>query len=159
MTFTYAGQTFRIVFYHRHEPDEKWPRRCHPILFDFTDHPLIKAPQRGSLMVRAVTHCYIERHLDGKWRTNDRLMGVACCSLDDNFNKETGRKIALARCLRPCDPAFKKAAWEAYLGRLPKLEVDKTLEALRWLYEQVPDHIQTDPENSKHLDIVEDLLK
>jgi hypothetical protein len=116
MTFTYAGQTFRIVFFHDHRPDESFfHTHCEPIIapLEFPHHVV------GS-RVRAVTHCYIERWVDKKWRVKDRLMGIACCSLKDSFNKETGRKIALARCLKPCDRVFRKQAWEAYLGRLIK---------------------------------------
>jgi hypothetical protein len=130
MTFTYAGpsptpyagQTFRIVFYHRHEPDEKWPRRCHPIL-------TCEVKREHGIMVRAITYCYIERLLDGKWENSSRLGGAACCSLDDNFSRETGRKLSLDRCLQPCDERFKKAAWSVYLNR-PRPKREKLPEGL-----------------------------
>ena len=52
---------------------------------------------------------------------------VAACSSDDNFNKETGRKIALTRALKNI-PGFTKQArtafWDVYLHRADKQHAD-----------------------------------
>jgi len=37
-------------------------------------------------------------------------------------------------------------------------DLDRIKKAVSWLYDQVPDHILTDPENSKPLDLVEQFI-
>jgi len=44
-------------------------------------------------------------------------VGWAHCSKQDQFCKETGRKVALARAVKPLDKATRKRVWEAYFGR------------------------------------------
>lgn len=43
--------------------------------------------------------------------------GVARCSMQDVFSKETGRLLALTRALRPMTKEFRTQAWEAYWNR------------------------------------------
>ena len=107
----FAGREFRIRFEHEHFPVNDAPlTHCHPI------------PAGGTKYgkVRAVTTCYIEGR---KLVTPPNPMwgivaeGVARCSLDDRFQKEVGRKLALERALIGRDHSFRKTVWEEYLGR------------------------------------------
>lgn len=43
--------------------------------------------------------------------------GTARCSKKDNFCRETGRKISLARAMKDFNKELRKQIWEAYLGR------------------------------------------
>jgi len=54
------------------------------------------------------TTCYI--------KNGDRLVVEASsvCAPEDNFSKETGRKLSLTRALRDFRKSFRKAAWEKY---------------------------------------------
>lgn len=58
-------------------------------------------------------------------RTSDFIVlgsGVACCSSNDQFCKETGRKLALSRVLldvfQDCDT--RRLVWQAYFARKQK---------------------------------------
>lgn len=56
----------------------------------------------------------------------DVLGATATCCRGDQFVKETGRKIALAKALKDRDREFRKAAWEAYFARKkPNVENDQ----------------------------------
>lgn len=57
-----------------------------------------------------VTHCCVE--VGGKPYT-----GEAICHDLDNFNKETGRKIALGRAIAPLDVTERTIIWHLYLMR------------------------------------------
>lgn len=65
--------------------------------------------------IKIVTTCYIK---------DDKLTPIennhAYCSVKDNFNKEKGRKISLARAMQYFDKPVRKEIWEAYLNRKPK---------------------------------------
>ena len=62
------------------------------------------------------TECYLFQEFDGAWRMVAE--GWADCTADDNFCKETGRKVALTRTLRSCpDKQFKRTLWNVYLTR------------------------------------------
>ena len=62
--------------------------------------------------VTDATVCTFE--LDGKTYT-----GLAACSAHDTFNKETGRKLALARALKQLTLSKKvrEAIWQRYFNR------------------------------------------
>jgi hypothetical protein len=48
--------------------------------------------------------------------TPDAMVGVAFCSRKDNFNRVTGRKLALARAMNPAyDIRLRTGIWGAYL--------------------------------------------
>jgi len=42
--------------------------------------------------------------------------GHADCSSKDNFNKQTGRKLAFARALKQFDRSERRVFWEKYMG-------------------------------------------
>lgn len=44
--------------------------------------------------------------------------GISLCSRKDNFNKATGRKLALTRALAYHDRGFRTKIWEAYFHRI-----------------------------------------
>jgi len=46
--------------------------------------------------------------------------GAALCSLGDNFVKATGRKIALARALKPFSREDRKEVWDQYFATVKK---------------------------------------
>ena len=43
--------------------------------------------------------------------------GIARCSKKDNFCRETGRKISLARAVKIYDKETRREIWETYLNR------------------------------------------
>ena len=47
-------------------------------------------------------------------------IGVTLCSKKDNFCRETGRKISLARAVDNLDRDFRKEIWGAYFNRSKK---------------------------------------
>ena len=51
-------------------------------------------------------------YLNGKYMG----FGWASCSDKDQFNKNTGRKVALSRALRSFDREFRKKVWRAYFN-------------------------------------------
>lgn len=53
-------------------------------------------------------------------------LGSAQRSLKDQFNKETGRKIALTRALASLPKEDRRLAWEAYFGRKPRAKPSLT---------------------------------
>ncbi len=57
--------------------------------------------------------------LDG---TVNIAVGSSICSKTDNFNKRTGRKIALSRAIKSADlpKNFRKEIWDAYFKLSPK---------------------------------------
>lgn len=60
------------------------------------------------------THCWVFRIIDGKkFHVAD---GIAKCSKSDQFNKNTGRKVALSRTLQQLttDRALRKRFWDEY---------------------------------------------
>ena len=59
-------------------------------------------------LFRGYTHCFISK--DDK----AEFMGVAWCSTQDQFNKATGRKVALTRALKPFDKETRTRFWNAY---------------------------------------------
>ena len=64
----------------------------------------------SAVLVRS-TSCTIRRDRGGS------LVGRSWCHRNDQFSKETGRKLALTRALMSYDRGFRTAAWKAYLGR------------------------------------------
>lgn len=61
---------------------------------------------------KAVTTAFLRFPDDEVW------IGNAWCSLDDQFNKERGRKIALARALQHSpDRSWRRQVWDAYFAR------------------------------------------
>ena len=62
---------------------------------------------------------YNENYLAlGENRWTNLNYGIAKCGVDDNFCKETGRKIALTRALRYFeDKEIRTAIWDAYFHR------------------------------------------
>ena len=79
-------------------------------------------PRQGQY--KMVTMCNLWRHNErwhfalGESEWTNLNYGIAKCGLKDNFNKETGRKIALARALRYFeDKEIRTAIWDAYFHR------------------------------------------
>ena len=69
-----------------------------------------KPPPNSPVKVRSV-RCVIRVDSGGL------SLGRSWCHENDQFSKETGRKLALARALMGYDRGFRTAAWKAYLGR------------------------------------------
>lgn len=69
-----------------------------------------KPPPNSSVEVRSV-RCVIATDSGGL------SFGRSWCHQNDQFSKETGRKLALARALKEFDRGFRTVAWKAYLGR------------------------------------------
>ena len=92
MTFEYAGEQYRITFSH----NEIYP-----------------LPTDQSVLVRG-TRCDFKR---GAMPIGLYGNGYSYCHPNDNFCRETGRKLALARALRVHIRPFRTAAWKAYLGK------------------------------------------
>lgn len=65
-----------------------------------------------------VTQCWIEFRITPKegWLALP-CPGLARCSPKDQFTKEKGRKLSLARATERWDVSGRRAAWKAYLGR------------------------------------------
>jgi hypothetical protein len=64
------------------------------------------------------TISYIDPHIQrGPERFHEVARGVAQQSVNDTFNKETGRKVSLARAVHSFPKVSRKAAWQAYLNR------------------------------------------
>ncbi len=66
-------------------------------------------PPNGFETVRS-TSCSIVSGDDVQW-------GYSWCHRNDQFSKETGRKLALTRALINRDRSFRTAAWKAYFER------------------------------------------
>ncbi len=66
-----------------------------------------------------ITHCIIET--EGFYPV---ASGASICIKGDRFNKETGRKLSLARALESLDKEDRTIFWDAYHNR--KLNNDKT---------------------------------
>lgn len=60
------------------------------------------------------TRCIIQKRGD-----DISFIGVAECSINDMFVKETGRKLSLARALKETDLSKeeRRTIWETYLNR------------------------------------------
>lgn len=52
-------------------------------------------------------------------------IGVAYCSLNDQFNKNTGRKLALARAISPLPRLLRAVIWEAYDAQIGLCKVTR----------------------------------
>ena len=95
MTFKYEDKQYRIIFKHN------------------TRYAL---PTDPNVMVKG-TRCDIEIPFPETAGTTYHPMVYSYCHPSDNFCKETGRKLALAKALRSYSRKFRTAAWEAYLER------------------------------------------
>ena len=74
----------------------------------------------GTHAIKGKTVCTLFTHY--RQLGQDKILkvyGVSDCSVSDNFNKETGRKLALSRALKAGNvPREARAAiWRAYFGR------------------------------------------
>ncbi|MGW8177819.1 MAG: hypothetical protein ACWGQW_03380 [bacterium] len=76
-----------------------------------------------------VTDCVVYRLEEGE-RDQASLTGMAFCSPVDNFDRDRGRKLALARALRGLPKRARKPVWDAYLAERRAIERAR---ALRWL--------------------------
>ena len=97
MRFEHDGHSFRIRFRHEH-PDG-----------------FIFAGDTRHGKVRALTSCFIEGQEMDRWAAV--AQGEARCSLDDRFQKETGRKLALQRAVAHFPQVLRGTIWDAYLSR------------------------------------------
>lgn len=101
MTYTWEGTEYRILF--RHDP-HTWlqgPKKYHR--------------RRGTVCL-IQTRGRSEMGDPGKWLTVGS--GAALCSLQDQFVKETGRRIALVRAVSKVDNMKAAgAALACYYGR------------------------------------------
>jgi len=70
--------------------------------------------------VKGFTECFIQLKRNGEdWKTWE--YGAAVCSQEDNFDRATGRKIALARALKNIEPkSLRKDFWEAYFRKVKR---------------------------------------
>lgn len=68
---------------------------------------------------KSMTECLIVKHIDENLK---QAMGnnIAKCSKRDNFCKETGRKVSLARAIEAFDKPVRTEIWKAYLNRKVK---------------------------------------
>ena len=110
MRFDFEGEQFRIWFDHRHYPNG---------LIRYS------AWHSKERVVQAVTHCHLQQLVKGEGWETFRL-GTSLCAWDDEYNKETGRVIALRRAIMEWtenkhflwDPkAARRAAFSAYFNR------------------------------------------
>ncbi len=99
MKFIIGDVEYRIIFWHYTTPVAIMP------VVGKQDH--IK-----------VTRCAIvhagEQFSDEKnWLT----IGYAHCHPSDNYSKETGRKLSLARAIKDLQKQHRRTIWQAYLNR------------------------------------------
>lgn len=76
----------------------------------------VHTPDLSSLRLARVTTCLIDFRDGDRWVPTG-LGGSARCSPKDQFVKEKGRKLSLARAMLGSDPVSRREAWKAYLGR------------------------------------------
>lgn len=66
------------------------------------------------------TQCIVDKVVTGgRFNTDGILLckGLATCSPKDNFCKDTGRKIALARAIGSMNKEWRTMIWNAYFNR------------------------------------------
>lgn len=63
------------------------------------------------------TTCTISTVTESIDKSYELFMGWAWCDPNDNFNRNTGRKIALKRALENFDRDVRKQLWEAYFEK------------------------------------------
>lgn len=85
-------------------------------------HVQFEKPQTGLLSsgrpVRAHTSCAIYKTEEGKVNYQEKLSyGIAFCSSLDKFEKERGRRLALAKALSRFPKAVRRDIFEQYEGR------------------------------------------
>lgn len=68
--------------------------------------------ERGGKILCGVTYCYLE-DLEGSLIN----MGISRCSVEDRFNKETGRKISLKNAIKDLPRQERIEIWNAYHNR------------------------------------------
>lgn len=73
-------------------------------------HERYKEPMNG---ISGHTYCYLEKADTRKIIS----YGLTQCSVSDNYNKETGRKISLTRALSDLPKKDRATIWNAYLNR------------------------------------------
>lgn len=64
------------------------------------------------------TYAHVESRCEGCSVWGRLGTGYAICHENDRFEKERGRKLALARALKGKNKAFRTQVWEAYFARL-----------------------------------------
>lgn len=77
-------------------------------------------------------------------KQNDEILetGECMCGKNDNFNKESGRKLSLSRALKSLYPNQKEKRtefWNVYnnLGRFPRWKQDTALKELSKILEDI----------------------
>lgn len=78
--------------------------------------------RHGNMLGRRFTRCVITQKLqfpDGEHDGGLAGEGIAYCNPKDQFSKELGRKVSLAKALKETGFAkpIRKEFWGAYLGR------------------------------------------
>ena len=86
-------------------------RRTYDIRFMYDTMP------NGTVQTTCTISCVNPKIQRGPERFHEIARGVAHQSVKDTFNKDTGRKVALARAVQTFPKASRKAAWQAYLNR------------------------------------------
>lgn len=76
------------------------------------------------------TQCIVLRRQSGDTPTL-LYSGLAVCSKRDNFNKETGRKLALTRAIERLSREERAAIWSTYLDRQNPLVTQRHLAAVQ----------------------------
>ena len=75
---------------------------------------------------KKVTLCHIENKLINENDWLPVVMGIACCSKEDSFSRETGRKLSLTRALKKSKMLIKKDTrtkiWETYFSKVNDLK-------------------------------------
>lgn len=95
MNLEIDGQKWRVSFNHR-------------LFLDSAGKP---QPQKNPMTNRKLARGYTQAIVYGPQFVGE---GLSFCSMDDQFNKQRGRKEALARALFRLDKATRRAVWDAY---------------------------------------------
>ena len=86
----------------------KWRHELH------TDSTKKMDGQRNRDTFKAITECYLytgDKRLD---------IGLAGCSWEDNFSRDTGRKVSLKRAIATLPKKDRTMIWEAYRIQMTK---------------------------------------
>jgi len=80
----------------------------------------------GGKRWKKVTLCHIENKPINENDWFPIVMGIACCSKEDSFSRETGRKLSLTRALKKSKMLINKDTrtkiWETYFSKVNDLK-------------------------------------
>lgn len=86
----------------------------------------LSQPRHMGMGPHSSTRCCVER-VEWNGRATDvgpMWFGEAVCSLSDQFEKEKGRKVALARAIKPLPREVRACIWAGYLYRAQLHAID-----------------------------------